>query len=201
MPRIPGRTLLWDVPSAKVDTVFCVRMRLVERRAHDRHLYLHPKRDLSCPATTIKTTIPGAGATVPRAARAARASLGGPTRNSPSAVLRARRKASGVRMPESATIVRRAAKTAMRRGLASDRPYGDRPSRGGEGEKRSFRPRDDRGGDKRPYTPRGDRPDRDARPAARFQDRKFGDKKPYTPREGRREAALHAARRGFPQRQ
>ena len=72
----------------------------------------------------------------------------------------------------------------------SDRPYGDRPSRGGDGEKRSFRPREDRG-DKRPYTPRGDRPDRDrdARPAARFQDRKFGDrkfgdKKPYTPREG-----------------
>ncbi len=65
----------------------------------------------------------------------------------------------------------------------SDRPYGDRPSRGGDGEKRSFRPREDRG-DKRPYAPRGDRPDRrgdDARPAARFQDRKF--KKPYTPRE------------------
>jgi hypothetical protein len=43
----------------------------------------------------------------------------------------------------------------------SDRPFADRPSRGGEGEKRSFRPREDRGGDKRPYTPRGDRPDRD----------------------------------------
>jgi 23S rRNA pseudouridine2605 synthase len=65
-----------------------------------------------------------------------------------------------------------------------DRPFADRPSRGGEGEKRSFRPREDRGGDKRPYTPRGDRPDRDARPAGRFQDRKFGDRKPYTPREG-----------------
>jgi 23S rRNA pseudouridine2605 synthase len=67
-----------------------------------------------------------------------------------------------------------------------DRPFTDRPSRGGEGEKRSFRPREDRGGDKRPYTPRGDRPDRDrdARPAARFQDRKFGDRKPYAPREG-----------------
>ncbi len=78
-----------------------------------------------------------------------------------------------------------------------DRPFADRPARGGDGEKRSFRPREDRGGDKRPYTPRGDRPnynrgdrksdagDRgDARPAARFQDRKFGDKKPYAPREG-----------------
>src|SRR5580693_3256977 len=57
-----------------------------------------------------------------------------------------------------------------------ERPSGDRPSRGGEGEKRSFRPREDRG-DKRPYTPRGDRPERrgdDARPAGRFQDRKFG---------------------------
>jgi len=77
-----------------------------------------------------------------------------------------------------------------------DRPFGDRPSRGGGGEKRSFKPREDRSGDKRPYEPRGDRPnynrddraprsDRgDARPAARFSDRKFGDKKPYTPREG-----------------
>ncbi len=63
-----------------------------------------------------------------------------------------------------------------------DRPFADRPSRGADGEKRSFRPRDDRGGDKRPYTPRGDRGD--ARPASRFQDRKFGDRKPYTPREG-----------------
>jgi 23S rRNA pseudouridine2605 synthase len=77
-----------------------------------------------------------------------------------------------------------------------DRPFAGRPSRGGDGEKRSFKPREDRGGDKRPYTPRGDRPnfnrddrpprrDRDdARPAGRFSDRKFGDKKPYTPREG-----------------
>jgi 23S rRNA pseudouridine2605 synthase len=73
-----------------------------------------------------------------------------------------------------------------------DKPFGDRPPRGGDGEKRAFKPRgdrpsfnrDDRGGEKRPYTPRGDRPDRgDARPAARFSDRKFGDKKPYTPRE------------------
>jgi 23S rRNA pseudouridine2605 synthase len=77
-----------------------------------------------------------------------------------------------------------------------DRPFADRPSRGGDGEKRSFKPREDRGGDKRPYTPRGDRPnfnrddraprrDRDdARPAGRFSDRKFSDRKPYTPREG-----------------
>ena len=72
----------------------------------------------------------------------------------------------------------------------------DRPARGGDGEKRSFTPREDRGGEKRPYTPRGDRPnynrddraprgDRgDARPAPRFSDKKFGDKKPYTPRDG-----------------
>src|SRR5206468_4853166 len=39
-----------------------------------------------------------------------------------------------------------------------DRPFSARPPRGGEGEKRSFKPREDRGGDKRPYTPRGDRP-------------------------------------------
>jgi len=85
-----------------------------------------------------------------------------------------------------------------------DRPFAGRPSRGDDGEKRSFKPREDRGGgDKRPFKPRGDRPnfnrddrpprrdresdprDRDdARPAGRFADRKFGDKKPYTPREG-----------------
>jgi 23S rRNA pseudouridine2605 synthase len=68
----------------------------------------------------------------------------------------------------------------------------DRPARSGDGEKRSFKPREDRGGDKRPYTPREDRgggdkrpytPRGDARPAARSSDRKFGDKKPYTPRE------------------
>ena len=72
-----------------------------------------------------------------------------------------------------------------------DRPYGDRAPRGGDGEKRPFKPRgdrpnfrDDRGGEKRAYTPRGDRPDRgDARPAGRFPERKFGDKKPYTPRD------------------
>ena len=71
----------------------------------------------------------------------------------------------------------------------------NRPARAGDGERRSFTPREDRGGEKRPYTPRGDRPnynrddraprsDRgDARPSARFSDRKFGDKKPYTPRD------------------
>src|SRR5271163_5333307 len=86
--------------------------------AYDYHLYLHPKRDLSCPAITIKTTTPGAGATVRPAARAARAFLGDLRRNSPSAVLRAKRKASAARMPESATIARRAAMTVMRRGPA-----------------------------------------------------------------------------------
>jgi 23S rRNA pseudouridine2605 synthase len=80
----------------------------------------------------------------------------------------------------------------------SGKPYAgnreDRPPRREDGEKRSFRPREDRGGDKRPYTPRGDSPnynrgDRksdagNARPAGRFPDRKFGDKKPYASREG-----------------
>jgi 23S rRNA pseudouridine2605 synthase len=80
-----------------------------------------------------------------------------------------------------------------------DRPFADRASRGGEGEKRSFRPREDRGGDKRPYTPRGDRPDRDrdTRPAARFQDRKFGEKKPYTPREDREKRPYTPRGEGF----
>ena len=69
-----------------------------------------------------------------------------------------------------------------------DRPFAGRPSRGDDGEKRSFKPREDRGGgDKRPFKPRGDRPNfnrDDARPAGRSSDRKFGDRKPYTPREG-----------------
>ena len=85
-----------------------------------------------------------------------------------------------------------------------DRPFASRPSRSDDGEKRSFKPREDRGGgEKRPFKPRGDRPsfnrddrpprrdrkgdpgDRDdARPAGRSSDRKFGDKKPYTAREG-----------------
>jgi 23S rRNA pseudouridine2605 synthase len=57
----------------------------------------------------------------------------------------------------------------------------DRPARSGgdRPDRKDFRPREDRGGEKRPYTPRGE-----ARPAARFSDKKFGDKKPYTPREG-----------------
>jgi 23S rRNA pseudouridine2605 synthase len=78
-----------------------------------------------------------------------------------------------------------------------DRPFAGRPSRGNDGEKRSFKPREDRGGDKRPYTPRGDRPnfgrderaprrerDGEARPASRFGEKKFGDKRPYAPRPG-----------------
>jgi 23S rRNA pseudouridine2605 synthase len=60
-----------------------------------------------------------------------------------------------------------------------DRPFADRASRGGSGEKR-FRPREDRDGDKRPYTPRGDRGE--ARPATRFSEKKFGEKKPYQSR-------------------
>jgi 23S rRNA pseudouridine2605 synthase len=87
-----------------------------------------------------------------------------------------------------------------------DRPFAGRPSRGDDGEKRSFKPREDRGGDMRPYTPRGNRPnfnrddrpprrDRDdARPAGRFSERKFGDKKPYTPREGGGEKRPYAPR-------
>ena len=74
-----------------------------------------------------------------------------------------------------------------------DRPFAGRPSRGGEGEKRSFKPREDRDGEKRSFKPRGDRPnfnrddrpprrDRDdARPASRFGEKKFGDRRPYTP--------------------
>jgi 23S rRNA pseudouridine2605 synthase len=59
-----------------------------------------------------------------------------------------------------------------------DRPFADRPSRGGDGEKRTFKPRGDR-----PNYNRDDRAPGDARPAGRFQDRKFADKKPYAPRD------------------
>jgi 23S rRNA pseudouridine2605 synthase len=67
-----------------------------------------------------------------------------------------------------------------------DRPFADRPPRFNredrpQGDRKDFRPRDDRGGEKRPYTPRGERSD--ARPARVSSDRKFGDKKPYTPRD------------------
>src|ERR1700676_3191185 len=57
----------------------------------------------------------------------------------------------------------------------------DRPARSASDrpDRKDFRPREDRGGEKRPYAPRGD-----ARAAARFADRKFGDKKPYAAREG-----------------
>ena len=81
-----------------------------------------------------------------------------------------------------------------------ERSFGDRPSRGGEGEKRTFKPRgdrprfdrDDRGGEKRPYAPRGGRDD--ARPAGRTSDRKFGDKKPYASRERDGEKRPYAPR-------
>jgi 23S rRNA pseudouridine2605 synthase len=66
------------------------------------------------------------------------------------------------------------------------RPFADRPQRGVDGEKRTFRPREDRGGDKRPSAPRGegyrkdgDRPRGDrpysARPP-RDRDRPRGDR-------------------------
>jgi 23S rRNA pseudouridine2605 synthase len=70
-----------------------------------------------------------------------------------------------------------------------DRPFADRSSRSGDGEKRAFKPRGDRpkfdrserDGDKRPYTPRADRDG--GRPAARSSERKFGERKPYASRD------------------
>jgi 23S rRNA pseudouridine2605 synthase len=81
-----------------------------------------------------------------------------------------------------------------------DRPFADRPSRGGDGEKRAFKPRgdrpkfdrDDRGGDKRPYRPRADRDD--ARPAGRSTERKFGERKPYGSRDRDGEKRSYAPR-------
>lgn len=77
------------------------------------------------------------------------------------------------------------------------KPYAGKRDGGDRPERKDFRPRDDRGGEKRPYTPRGDRPD--ARPAGRFSDRKFGDKKPYTPREGGGEKRPYTPRGDRPQ--
>ena len=96
------------------------------------------------------------------------------------------------------------------------KPYAGKRDGGDRPERKDFRPRDDRGGEKRPYTPRGDRPnfsrddraprgrDRngdpgDARPAGRFSDRKFADKKPYTPREGGGEKRPYTPRGDRPQ--
>src|SRR2546430_1580397 len=68
-----------------------------------------------------------------------------------------------------------------------DRPFAGRPSRGGDDEKRSFKPREDRGGEKRPYTPRGDRPNRG---------RDRGDSKPWQKREDRGERDSRPSRDG-----
>jgi 23S rRNA pseudouridine2605 synthase len=80
---------------------------------------------------------------------------------------------------------------------AGKRDGDDRPSRGDRPERKDFRPRDDRGGEKRPYAPRGDRGE--GRPASRFQDKKFGDKRPYTPREGGGEKRPYTPRGDRPQ--
>jgi 23S rRNA pseudouridine2605 synthase len=87
-----------------------------------------------------------------------------------------------------------------RDGAAPRRDFDDRPARGDRPERKDFRPRDDRGGEKRPYTPRGDRGDRgEGRPASRFQDKKFGEKRPYTPREGGGEKRPYTPRGDRPQ--
>ena len=79
--------------------------RVVVLRAHshrpDRH-FIYTKRDHSCPATTIKTTIPVAAAVTDPAA-AAPASRGARKRNSPSAALPARATASGGPTPANPT--------------------------------------------------------------------------------------------------
>ncbi|MGZ5872419.1 MAG: pseudouridine synthase [Bradyrhizobium sp.] len=74
-----------------------------------------------------------------------------------------------------------------------NRPFSDRPQRGGDGDKRSFKPREDRGGEKRPYTPRGegfrkdgDRPRGDRPFADRPQgERKFGPRNDFGRRSDR----------------
>ncbi len=165
-----------------------------------------------------------------RRARAARGRRGGRRRNSPSAGLPARVKAtaSGVPMPGSPTARSRSARSLIpavgkpyagkrdgddrppRRDFGDaprprgDRPFAGRPSRGDDGEKRSFKPREDRGGgDKRPFKPRGDRPNfnrDDARPArAFFRQEIWRQEALYPARRWRREAALYAAWRRFSQ--
>ena len=180
------------------------------------------------------------------AARAAPAPRGGRRRSSPSADLPARaegrrRAASLCREVRRREIVWQEAICRVRgkpyagKRDGDDRPprrdFGDAPRPRGDrpfaavrraaaiAEQCSFKPREDRGGEKRPFKPRGDRPNfnRDDRPPRR--DRKSdpgdrGDARPagaffrqeiwrqealYPARRRRREAALHAARRRLSQ--
>src|SRR5947207_809062 len=86
---------------SKSGTRFCVRMRCEANSARIfvmsacprstwLPIHLYPKRDLSCPATKIKTTIRAAGVIGPSAARAAPVQPGDLRKSSPSAVLRGR---------------------------------------------------------------------------------------------------------------
>src|SRR6266700_7796122 len=71
----------------------------------DLPFHLHPKRDHSCPAITIKTTLPRAAGVIGHpAARAAPARHAGPTRNSPSAISPARATARSGLTPPSPTL-------------------------------------------------------------------------------------------------
>src|SRR5882757_10917463 len=70
----------------------------------DLPFHLHPKRDHSCPAITIKTTLPRAAGVIGHpAARAAPARHAGPTRNSPSAISPERATARSGPTPASPT--------------------------------------------------------------------------------------------------
>src|SRR6266700_3891341 len=70
----------------------------------DLPFHLHPKRDHSCPAITIKTTLPRAAGVIGHpAARAAPARHAGPTRNSPSAISPERATARSGPTPPSPT--------------------------------------------------------------------------------------------------
>src|SRR5882757_8696841 len=70
----------------------------------DLPFHLHPKRDHSCPAITIKTMLPRAAGVIGHpAAKAAPARHAGPTRNSPSAISPARATARSGLTPPSPT--------------------------------------------------------------------------------------------------
>src|SRR2546423_1151952 len=86
---------------SKSGTRFCVRMRCEANSARIfvmsacprstwLPIHLYPKRDLSCPATKIKTTIRAAGVIGPSAARVVPAQPGDLRKSSSSAVLRGR---------------------------------------------------------------------------------------------------------------
>src|SRR5579864_50270 len=128
----------------------------LSKSAHDRHLQLHPKMRPFMPRDNNKNNDSRGRRDRPSGGRGRSGVPRGPEKKF------AKRgfggKAEGERRPFAGKRDDRPSRRDDRNAprTRADRPYADRPSRSGEGEKRTFRPREDRGGDKRPYAPRGE---------------------------------------------